>query len=86
MAYLEAYVVWNGTLDEERTFSDKAAAQLMYPSSPYDRWARRIIRDAHKAGDKAQVYSIYHAHPQDGEECCCAQYLTDHHPDYSTEE
>ena len=74
--YLEAYVIWEGALDQERTF--RAA------NTEYARWALRIIRDALKEGADVQVYSIYHDHSPDVEDCACVQYLTDHSPDYST--
>ena len=78
MAYLEAYIVWEGTADQDRTFRGANVA--------YDRWARRAVAAGKKEGASVQVYSIYHEHPMDGEECSCVQYLMDHSPDYSTDD
>lgn len=74
--YLDAYAIWEGATDEERTFRDRNKA--------YSRWAERIIREAKREGADVQVYAILHGHANDGQECECVQYLTDHHPDYTT--
>ena len=76
MAYLEAWSVWAGALDKECTFRDANVS--------YDRWARREIAAGRKVGEDVEVYSIFHDHDE-GVDCECVQYLTDHHPDYSTD-
>ncbi len=42
----------------------------------------QVEADAAGDGYKTEVYVLYHDHDDlgEGEECACAQYLTDHHP------
>jgi hypothetical protein len=75
--YTEAYVVVEGAQDEEEVFEDTPGV-----SKRFRAWLKRIQTAAKEDGLKTEIYTIYHGHANDGEECSCVQYLTDHRPDY----
>jgi hypothetical protein len=71
--YFEAYVVWEGALDEERIFPYHLEGAMI-------RWASQIIQEAREEKASSSVYAVPHVHAYTAEECQCIQYLTDHRP------
>jgi hypothetical protein len=69
--YIEAWVVVDGAHDEEQEFTTEEA---------FHDWHTRIVEQALK--DKTPRVEIhYRDHPHEqGIECECHQYDTDHHP------
>ena len=77
--YIEATVVWEGAVDEEREFP--------LGSEALEAWAQGVIAEGRAKGERAEIFIVVHEHEpfEDGEDTC-AQYLTDHHPTWTTEE
>lgn len=71
MAYIEATLIVDGALDEEKEFPDYTAL---------NNWVDQLEGE-HEKG-VWEVFVIEHEH-ETGIECECVQYLTDHSP-YTT--
>lgn len=71
--YIQATVIVDGALDEERTFTSK---------TEFDVWFSRIKCEDF-TGMEVDIYTIVHNHPQSQEECVCVQYMNDHAPMWS---
>lgn len=75
MTYREVWVVVDGMTDSEDT---------LHPDSDL---LSEIVTGAEicaqTTGLPVEVYTLYHDHDDNGDECACAQYLTDHAPDYT---
>ncbi len=70
--YLDASVVVDGALEEDSTFYDYLF---------FEEWLRGVEEDAESHGYLTEIYVVEHAHSvEDGADCACVQYLTDHHP------
>jgi len=72
--YLDVDVIVEGALDENRIFTDQAE---------YDRWLEQCKLEVGDVGVWVEVYCTPHEHPLDEHDCECAQFLTDHKPDWS---
>jgi hypothetical protein len=66
--FLEASVVVDGALADEREFDD---------GGDLDAWVDAVGREATAP---TEVYVLQHTHPDDYDECLCAQYATSHRP------
>lgn len=66
-------VIVQGAFEEEETFDDP---------DDRDAFIRRVAEETQKDMALTQVYVTWHPHPA-GEPCYCAQFETDHHPDYT---
>ena len=73
--YIEGWTVCEGAADEEETFSSW---------DDFASWAELTIADMRHLGVEGAVYYIEHEH-EEGIDCECVQYLTDHSPYLSTE-
>jgi len=73
VGYIEGYAVVEGALDEEREFRTWRE---------YQEWAEQVLTECQEKRLQVEIYCIYHDHEL-GIECECAQFLTDHHPDYA---
>ena len=72
--YADVTVIVDGAVGTENTFYDYALMEQFIDT----------IRDeAMGDGYPTDVYIQYHEHDMTDNECMCAQYETDHHPDYS---
>lgn len=72
-SYADVDVIVDGALAHQKTFTDHAALTSFIEQE----------RDAAVAdGLWTEVYILWHEHPMTDEECTCAQYATDHHPDF----
>lgn len=72
--FAEVTVIVDGAVDDEITVTDQAVLSAVIAG---------IGADAEADGITAEVYIQWHDHPMDyAGECVCAQYATDHHPDY----
>lgn len=83
MGYLEAWSIWEGALDQELSVDGEDET-----GATFQNWLKEIKEAAEKdnpEGSDVAVYTIYHDHEQEDEGCECVQYLTDHHPYWSTE-
>jgi hypothetical protein len=74
MAYAEVTVIVDGAVEQEETFHDYL---LM------DEFINGIREEARGDGYPTEIRVLEHGHADDGEECACAQYKTDHHPRYA---
>ncbi len=86
--YDEYTVVWDGTLESIVLVSDGEVFEVEYGTETYpqsvDGWLAAIERGASESQTPVEVYVLSHGHSPDSDgECVCAQYLTDHHPDYT---
>lgn len=72
--YADVSVIWNGALDEETT---------VYEDEEVDAIIAEAQAEAERDGSSlVQVFVLWHEHDNDGQECECVQYLTDHRPSY----
>lgn len=78
MAYVEATVIVDGAIEVEATFQeDEQEAMSTWVSQ------QRELAVAHR-GQTTEIYLLQHDHPSDVEDCNCGQYVTDHHPHWTT--
>ena len=75
-SYIEAWIIADGGLDEERTFIGEKA------ESEYVDWAESVMAEDHDCS--IEIFRIDHEHSPNID-CECVQYLTDHSPDYTNE-
>jgi hypothetical protein len=62
--YTTAEVIWDGALDDERTFRHVDSAH---------RWAESILRQARRDGVPVEIWIVQHHHPIDDDDACaCA--------------
>lgn len=73
--YTEVTVVVDGALDKEETFRNPTGAQA---------YIEAIIAESKLDKVPTQIFKLDHDHAE-GEECECAQYVTDHKPIYDSE-
>jgi hypothetical protein len=73
-SYAEVTVIVDGALDESATFTDETALAEFLASQH---------TAAQADGLPTEVYVLWHDHAMSDQECCCVQYVSDHHPDYS---
>lgn len=73
--YADVSIVVNGALDKEEVCYDEDAILSLVAELQAD-----CERDEEL---QAQVFVLWHEHTNDGEECECVQYLTDHHAAYT---
>lgn len=71
MSYADISVVCDGALDESVTFTDETVLS---------EYLEKLAEEARGDGVTLEVYRSDHEHEDDGSECCCVQYETDHHP------
>lgn len=71
--FWDVSVIVEGALDASETFES---------SDGMEDYIARQEQAAKKDGLWTEVFVQYHGHPMAEEECACAQYETDHHPDY----
>ncbi len=69
--FLEASVVVDGALADEREFADGEEF------GDLDAWVDAVRREATVP---TEVYVLRHWHHEDYDECLCAQYATSHRP------
>ena len=73
MRYAQVDVIVEGALDESETiFTDEALESFI----------QGIERVANEDHQHTEVYVLWHEHSPYIDECGCAQYVTDHHPQY----
>ena len=78
--YSDVTVIVNGALDQEHRFYDPSDCDVFFDETVTE------LEKLHSKNeiDDGQIYIIEHNHmPRD---CSCVQYLTDHHPDFTTTE
>ncbi len=74
MAYFTVETIVEGALQDSQTFyegEDKMRQYLL-----------KVEADAKADGLRTEVYVLYHDHDE-SVECECAQYVTDHRPEFS---
>jgi len=80
VSYWDVTVVVAGAVDEDRTFGDSDREMVERGA-----FLAEVKRAAESLGDETvEVYELFHDHPMSVEDCACAQYLTDHHPSYTS--
>jgi hypothetical protein len=86
--YYDVTVVIEGAVDEDATFpeTDEGMIGMDQMIDSLRIWAKQDkingIASAEQVNPWVQIFTLYHAHPLSDEECSCAQYVTDHHPEY----
>lgn len=80
MGYTEYWVYTDGADDGGITFSDSQSedATAWYERESADLTALVKSGQIHVG----EIYSLHHAHENTYDECSCAQYVTDHNPDF----
>lgn len=80
MSYIVAVLVVGGALDEDVEFDTE---------KEFNKWLEKVKTDeadcSSAAGEVWEVYRLDHSHSNDGKECMCVQFLTDHHAYWSNE-
>jgi hypothetical protein len=73
--YTDVSVVIGGAEDSFETFEDteQGDERMTYH-------LQSVKTAAEQGGYRAEVYWLFHGHSPEPEDCSCAQYLTDHHP------
>lgn len=72
MSYAETTLVIDGVEEEVLQFTDDLRLS---------EYMLKVASRARRSGQHTQLFLIEHGHAMDFEgECCCVQYLTDHHP------
>jgi hypothetical protein len=71
MSYAEVTVIVDGAFEESETFHDEALLS---------HYIAAIQDEAEGHGYPTEVYVLWHEHDDEGEECECVQYVTDHRP------
>ena len=74
MTYAEVTVIVDGAEEQFETFTDYLLMEQFIDGAR---------EDAEGDGYPTEVYVQYHEHDLQDTECSCAQYETDHHPQYS---
>lgn len=83
--YDEVTIVVDGALDETRIYSFGGSVsrdQLQEQSGDFDALLAELETAAEHDELEIEVYVLTHGHPIDTDDCACAQYATDHHPNY----
>jgi len=82
--YIDADVIVECAVDETRTFTeyDDGSTQEFGGTSTLDAWLATIEAEAMRLGIEVEVYLQRHEHALEVEDCSCAQYETDHHPEH----
>lgn len=89
MGYLEVSVLWEGALENVVIIPDGANARVdtVYgsevPASDLEELATYFEREVAGKSDTVEIFTLHHGHDNDGEECSCVQYATDHRPAFT---
>ena len=71
--YADVTVVVDGAEEQHETFTDYLLL---------DQFIDGIREDAESDGYHTEVFVLWHEHEMSADECACAQYVTDHHPQH----
>ena len=72
--YLQVDIIVDGGLEDSINYTD----YVKYENCIVD-----ISVESEQHGLPVEIYVVEHNHLDDGEECTCVQYSTDHHPVYT---
>ena len=72
--YADVTVVVDGALEASEVFTDYLLLE---------QFIKETRQAAEDDGYPTEVYILEHDHSPSVEDCCCAQYATDHHPTYT---
>lgn len=75
MSFVEATLICDGAVEETQIFEADERLSL-------DKWLKdeKGIAQSMFGANVTEIYLLEHGHDNDGAECSCAQYLTDHNP------
>ena len=76
--YTDLSLICEGALERSETFETRAAAET-YATEELRAYA------VEAPGALVEIFLLDHEHSPDVEDCACAQYVTDHHPDFTSE-
>jgi hypothetical protein len=79
MSYAEVTVIVDGAQDDVATFATDDAVSYADMLAYIAGQGEMAASD----GLPTEVYVLWHDHPLSDQDCCCVQYVSNHHPDYS---
>jgi len=81
MGFTEVTIIVDGAVESDETFKGFDTTELeVY----LERQKTEALEAFGLTGIETEIYTMEHEHDESEDDCSCAQYLTDHHPIWST--
>lgn len=75
--YTEVTIICDGALESSESFKGFDTAEL---EAYLEKEKNEALEAAGLTGIETEIYVMEHEHDESEEDCSCAQYLSDHHP------